>query len=94
MSGPKLEEWDSCSCAECGERMLKAAAVVMNGQTYHPIGCFDKALGRLRRAVDESLTKNLGGFSLSIEMESVSPEVARHLGELAENVVRAHKARR
>lgn len=74
--------------------MLQAAAVIMNGQHLHPIGCFGPSLKKWRQAVDEALEKNLGAIDLSVSMGSVSPEVALRLGRLTGDVLRARKVSR
>jgi hypothetical protein len=63
-------------CEECKQPMLPGAAVVMNGQHLHPIGCFAPALARWRAEIDELLNKG----------------VARHLGELASDVIRKRRS--
>ena len=85
---------DEVRCTECGEAMLKAAAVVMNGEPLHPVGCFEPALRKWRARVDELITKNVGGFELSISMESARPGATESLERLAGDVVRARRAAR
>jgi hypothetical protein len=72
--------------------MLPGAAVVMNGEHLHPIGCFGPALSKWRAEIDELLSKGLGSVELSVSMSSVSPGVARHLGELAGDVLRKRRS--
>lgn len=79
-------------CAECKQPMLAGAAVVMNGQHLHPIGCFEPALARWRAQIDEALDKGVATVELSVSMSSVSPGVARHLGELAGDVIRKRRS--
>jgi hypothetical protein len=74
--------------------MLKAAAVIMNGETLHPIGCFEPAFKRYMKVVDERLQKHVGGFDLTVSMESTSPEIAYRLGRLSGDVLSALRARR
>lgn len=70
--------------------MLKAAAVILNGETLHPIGCFEPALKRYMKIV----RKHAGAFDLSVSMESVSPEVALHLGKVTGDILIARRAAR
>lgn len=74
--------------------MLKAAAVILNGETLHPIGCFEPALKRYMKVVDARLKKQLVAFDLTVSMESASPEVAMQLGKLTGEILIARKAAR
>jgi hypothetical protein len=74
--------------------MLAAAAVTMNGKTYHPIGCFGPALAKWRADVDRALSKHVGAFDLSVSMQSATPDVALQLGKLTGEVLRRRRASR
>jgi hypothetical protein len=74
--------------------MLEAAAVVLNGQALHPIGCFEPALRKWRGRLDAAIKKNAASLDLVVSMKSVSPEIAYHLGALTADVMRARRAAR
>jgi hypothetical protein len=42
-------------CGHCDGALLAAAAVTMNGQAFHPIGCFGPALAKWMAEVNERL---------------------------------------
>jgi hypothetical protein len=79
-------------CATCKQPMLPGAAAFMNGQHFHPIECFDVGLSRWREQIDADLVKGVGSVELTISIPSLSPAVARHLGELAGDLIRKRRA--
>ena len=85
---------DEVRCAECKRPMLKAAAVILNGETLNPIGCFEPALKRYMSAVNRRIRAHAGAIDLSVSMESASPEVAMQLGKLTGDLLRARRASR